>query len=312
MQQAMLQCNGVQTHVITEGRWVEKGLSPTGSKDLVFVIPGNPGIPDFYAGFIKALKSRLPPETPVWTIGHAGHVQPPKRMRYLSNGDSKEPVYSLKDQLEHKVAFIEKYIPKDAKLHLVGHSIGCWMILQLLKNEEFAKRVVKCYLLFPTIERMAETPNGKFLTRIVLRIAALIVFLCWLFSFLPMILRSILIRIFGGYFAGVTSKSLKPVEQLLDPPVLDRVFKLADDEMIKVQELDYDIIEKYSNKLWLYYGATDGWTPTHFYHQLKEKYQDINAEICQRGFRHAFVLTDEIEVGKMVGDNINQTISNNS
>lgn len=66
-----------------------------------------------------------------------------------------------------QIAFIEQYIPKDAKLHLVGHSIGCWMILQLLKNEDFAKRVVKCYLLFPTIERMAETPNGRFLTRIV-------------------------------------------------------------------------------------------------------------------------------------------------
>lgn len=66
-----------------------------------------------------------------------------------------------------QVAFIKQYVPKDAKLHLVGHSIGSWCILQLLKDQEIAKQVVRCYLLFPTIERMAETPNGKFLTNFV-------------------------------------------------------------------------------------------------------------------------------------------------
>ncbi|CAD6215884.1 GSCOCG00000700001-RA-CDS [Cotesia congregata] len=311
MQQAMLLCNGVQTHVMTEGRWVEEGLSQTGSKDLVIVIPGNPGIPSFYSGFIKSLKSRLPSETPVWTVGHAGHVQPPKNLCFMSEDDSDKPVYTLQDQLEHKVAFIKQYVPKDAKLHLVGHSIGSWCILQLLKDPEIAKQVVRCYLLFPTIERMAETPNGKFLTNFVLRAATLIVFLAWIFSFFPVVLQSILIRIFGGFFAGVTNKSIKPVRQLLEPPVLDRVFKLAQDEMVKVRERDDELISNYEDKLWVYYGATDGWTPQNYCTELKAKHPDINAQICKRGFRHAFVLTDEVEVGKMVGDIISETMSNN-
>lgn len=126
-----------------------------------------------------------------------------------------------------------------------------------------------------------------------------------------MVLQSILIRIFGGFFAGVTNKSIKPVRQLLEPPVLDRVFKLAQDEMVKVRERDDELISNYENKLWLYYGATDGWTPQNYCTELKAKHPDINAQICKRGFRHAFVLTDEVEVGKMVGDIISETMSNN-
>ncbi|KAK0167933.1 hypothetical protein PV327_001784 [Microctonus hyperodae] len=308
MQQSMLAINGVQTHVITEGRWVEEGLASDGHKDIVLVIPGNPGIPSYYEGFIKSLKSKLPTETPVWIMGHAGHVLPPKNLSIaLPEGQFTGKYYNLAGQLEHKISFIKKYVPEDAKLHLVGHSIGCWLILQLLKDKQIADRVVKCYLLFPAIERMRETPSGKFLTNFVLRFAAVIVYLCWIFSLLPIIIQMILIRIIGGIF-GVTNKSVKPTLQLLKAPVLKRVFDLAKDEMILVRELNYEIVSKYADKLWIYYGATDGWTPGIYYDELKAKYPNINAQICKRGFRHAFVLSNDDQVGKMVGDIINESI----
>ena len=41
------------------------------------------------------------------------------------------------------------------------------MALDMLKDDSISKRVAKCYLLFPTIEHMAETKNGLFFTRIV-------------------------------------------------------------------------------------------------------------------------------------------------
>ena len=59
-------------------------------------------------------------------------------------------------------------MPQDAHLHLIGHSIGSWFALNLMRDEEIAKRVVKCYLLFPTVEHMKESPNGKFLTQFVI------------------------------------------------------------------------------------------------------------------------------------------------
>lgn len=59
-----------------------------------------------------------------------------------------------------QVEFIKRYVPEDAHLHIIGHSIGAWCVLNLLKNKDIEKRIQKCYLLFPTIEYMAETRNG--------------------------------------------------------------------------------------------------------------------------------------------------------
>lgn len=108
MQQAMIRCNGVQTQVLTEHRWVEEGLDPNGGKDLVLVIPGNPGIPSFYEDFVKAIKSKLPSETPVWVVGHAGHVQPPGDLWYSPDDRKAANKYSLDGQLRHKVTKFKK------------------------------------------------------------------------------------------------------------------------------------------------------------------------------------------------------------
>ena len=100
MQKAMIICNEVPTEVITLGRWIEEGLEPDGKKDVVVVIPGNPGIPSFYEEFIKSLKSKLPPETPIWILGYAGFVQPSNNLITLPED---RHLYDLKGQLDHKV-----------------------------------------------------------------------------------------------------------------------------------------------------------------------------------------------------------------
>lgn len=105
MQKAMLQCNGVQTQIITEGRWVEEEIAEDGNKHVVLIIPGNPGIPEFYEGFIKSLATKLPSQTPIWVIGHAGHVQPPNDLAVAMPSD--ENYYNMDAQLKHKVSCIK-------------------------------------------------------------------------------------------------------------------------------------------------------------------------------------------------------------
>lgn len=53
------------------------------------------------------------------------------------------------------------------RIHLIGHSIGCWIILNMLKDNFIAKKVTKCYLLFPTIENMDISDNGWWFTKVV-------------------------------------------------------------------------------------------------------------------------------------------------
>lgn len=96
--------------------------------------------------------------------------------------DDARTIYFNKIVLQ--VEFINKYVPKDARLHLIGHSIGSWMILNMMKDELIAKRVTKSYLLFPTVERMAESPNGRLLCNVVRIFFFIIFFLYKIFFFI--------------------------------------------------------------------------------------------------------------------------------
>lgn len=80
----------------------------------------------------------------------------------ICNADHPE-LFTLEGQVVHKMHFINQYVPKDVKLHLIGHSIGSKICLELLKRfrESDDHRQAYAYLLFPTLERMAQTPNGR-------------------------------------------------------------------------------------------------------------------------------------------------------
>ncbi|XP_072749257.1 lipid droplet-associated hydrolase isoform X2 [Anoplolepis gracilipes] len=310
MRRSMINCNQVQTQVISEGRWIEEDPLPHSSKHLVLVITGNPGIPQFYESFIKAIKSRLTLDIPVWIIGHAGHVQPPCNLEIAMPGDEKwAECYSLTAQIQHKVEFIKKYVPQDAHLHIVGHSIGAWLVLNLLKNHDINGRIRKCYMLFPTIEYMAESRNGMYFCNFVSPIAPVLIFLSWIFTgIFPLSLQSFMIRMFGLFY-GIPARSIKAVQEMLNPKVLGRIIKLGREEMKYVKEADHDTISKYTDKLWFYYGANDGWTPVKFYRNMVSKHPDLNAQLCQRGFQHSFVLKNDLDMGHIIGDLINEDSS---
>lgn len=44
-------------------------------------------------------------------------------------------VFGLNGQIEHKLAFLRKHVPRETNLVLVGHSIGCYIILEMMKRD---------------------------------------------------------------------------------------------------------------------------------------------------------------------------------
>lgn len=121
----------------------------------------------------------------------------------------------------------------------------------------------------------------------------------------PVVLQTCMIRIFGIFY-GVPAKYVNIVQQLLDPRVLGRVIKLAREEMKYVKEADHETISKHADKLWFYYGASDNWVPMKYYKNMISRHPDLNAQLCQRGFQHSFVLKDDIDMGRIIGDLINE------
>jgi hypothetical protein len=121
--------------------------------DTMFVIiPGNPGLVEFYEQFAIELCQKT--NYPIIGISHTGH---------LFDDHLKDwQAVDLQTQIQHKVKFIKNHLLGDqalslgvdnkTKFILVGHSIGCHVILQILNqlDAETKSKVKSTMHLFPT------------------------------------------------------------------------------------------------------------------------------------------------------------------
>ncbi|EDW69380.1 lipid droplet-associated hydrolase [Drosophila virilis] len=308
MQEAFVNLNGIPTHIITWGKWIEESLNDV--QELVICITGNPGLPGFYTEFGGALQQELSSDgqnLPVWVIGHAGHDDPPEAsIREVPQLSGNEELFNLGGQIAHKIDFIKKYVPRHVKIHLIGHSIGAWMILQLLKEQEIRDRIKKCYMLFPTVERMMESPNGWLFTKVVMPLYSVFGYVFFkLFNWLPVWIRIFLIQIYFLIFA-IPNHYIGTALKYTKPSVAEKVVFLADDEMGRVRGLQRDLVEEHLHLLKFYYGTTDGWVPVSYYNQLKLDFPQVDAQLDSKGIAHAFVLRHSKPMASIVSKMIQQ------
>lgn len=172
------------------------------------------------------------------------------------------------------------------------------MILELLDHPALKDKVVDIYFLFPTLEYMADTNNGKFLTNFIKPIVPVIVFLSWIFTNLPSIVQFFLLYVYTFIMNISMEEHLNSIMALIKPGVLRRVFYLAFEELDQVQERNNEAIKKHVNKIKIYYGRTDGWAPLIFCDKIKREIPDVDVEITD--YNHAFVLHHNLEVGDKV------------
>lgn len=249
---------------------------------------GNPGVGLFYTEFLEQLHEKL--GMPVWVVSHAGH-EFPEQDRLVPSLNKNEHLFDVDGQIKNKQEFINRFVPRGCKLHLVGHSVGAYMSLQLLKDDGLANQVQACYLLFPVLENIATTPNGRFFNMVAVKFLWLIYFLAGVFSLFPNFLKLAVLSIYFRVYGTGTSLTVKrAVMLLINPKALRAVFFLAIDEMNCIKDLDRELILKRKDKLVVYYGDHDRWAPVSHYERLIKAVPGVNAQVCQNNLDHAFML----------------------
>lgn len=124
---------------------------------------------------------------------------------------------------------------------------------------------------------------------------------------MPIIVQKSLITIFF-WIQSIPREFIETALMYVRPNVLSKIICMADDEMEKVKEPDYALIDKNKHRLKILYSTTDGWTPITYYERLIGRIPDINAEITDK-FDHAFVLKSSHKMGAVVSEWIQQNSS---
>ncbi|EFB19819.1 hypothetical protein PANDA_002996, partial [Ailuropoda melanoleuca] len=223
-----------------------------------------------------------------------------------SNAQEINDIYGLQGQVEHKLAFLRTHVPKEVKLVVIGHSIGCHFNLEILKLAPELP-IIRSFLLFPTIERMSESPNGRIATPLLCWLRyALYVFAYLLLKPWPEKIKSFVIRI---ALRMMNLQSEFSVLSVLEPFCLANAAYLGGQEMMKVVKRDNDTIKTYLPKLTFYYGTIDAWCPTKYYEDIKKDFPEGDIRLCEKKIPHAFILRFPQEMADMVADWLKDDLS---
>ncbi|XP_013413468.1 lipid droplet-associated hydrolase-like [Lingula anatina] len=303
MQSQFLTLHGVPTHVLKCGD-VKKG-NPSGNEPfLAVIIPGNPGIVGYYEEFMDKLYTLSNKRLPVWAVSHAGHVKIPKELEIQA---SAHDPFNLEGQIQHKMDFLRNHVPKDVNIILIGHSIGCYIILQLV-NRLPDLNIHRAIMLFPTIERMALSPQGRIATPFLRYFRWIARGAAYFLSFLPQNLQRKLI-IWHLADDNLPECAIESTLNLVDHFCLGNVMYMANTEMNEVTDLHVDIIRAHLKKLTFYMGLTDAWCPVEYYEGMKERFPDGDIKLCQVGYEHAFVLTASEPVAQLTWSWLEKDVS---
>eukprot|EP00756_Hemistasia_phaeocysticola_P009714 Hpha_TRINITY_DN14941_c2_g9::TRINITY_DN14941_c2_g9_i2::g.143538::m.143538 len=257
-----LSCVGPVTVEVMEVRGHELlGSARSDWRDVVVFVPGNPGVPYFYAGFIRSLRERLPTTAGLMCCGYLGH----------SFENINRQVFSVQQQERAVETLIDRLLAEhgDARVHLMGHSVGAYIATRIADRLP-ESRLGTAMGLFGTVTHIARAPNGRMWwlllpgSRHVAAAAASMV------GWMPLGFRK--------WIAGRAEGKLRQGDTHYDGVVANmtrfhlvlNALYMARTEFESIRDLDTELFRRLGSKLVMYYGTEDGWVPTHQRTELEE------------------------------------------
>ncbi|XP_062510863.1 lipid droplet-associated hydrolase-like [Corticium candelabrum] len=268
------------------------------STRIVF-IPGVPGAIGFYWQFLKSLAALT--ENNKFSI-HAPSY-PGHDVTHLTS-QQRDAKLSLEEQIEHKIAFVRDVVPVGSRLILVGHSLGCFMIMQMLKRGALSDfQLVKVGLLCPVMARMSESASGQRLEPFYRNHPLLFRSVIWAGSLLPrFFLRPYLdtkmkniLGIPDEYRGDIVMKGIDFVKY---QPCVFNAIDTGMEAIKATGDVDVDTLLQHQDRLSIWYTAQDHWVPDGLYESLSREHPQLN--IHQIDTHHAFMLHKADEIAEVV------------
>lgn len=254
---------------------------------IILVIPGNPGSIEMYRYFMSVLHEEC--QIPVIGLSHPGMIR---------EGISRfQGPLTLRKIVQQKLEFIESFIPSNVEIILVGHSIGTFISVQMMRYAHERSRFLHNIMVMPVLEKFTSLPGWN-----TVRFLYLFRYFIYGIVFVLSLLRDdILTNLFPKMISSFSRRTptcaYSGVLQLINWNVLRNILTLTQDEASQVQDLDDSFLTRNLSKLSFIYCVDDHWAPLRCYRSLKKKFPEGNFVIVDT-LQHAFVMdskqTDDI------------------
>ena len=311
-QKALLLVGGAPTNVFSLLSSATRGNSEV---PLILLIPGNPGISHLYIPFAIKVFQLGKNKFDVSVVSNAGQspgcykekpIQLPGCINCTDHSkdlNSSTDWFSLEDQVDHKLAYIEQEAAERKSLILIGHSIGCLVVLKMLQHLN-PVRVKKVILLFPVIERVSLSPRAlswqsylwSFLQGPFLFVVGMI------FKLTP----SFMWTYFWKYYFCATPLGhldhLTEGMMVLNEKCMYNLLQYARYEMKRINDPPLDLIGKNIHKTVFYYGVKDHWNVDSCYKDMVARYPG-KVHLLPSHVPHSFVVHASDEVADIVHPN---------
>ncbi|RCK62568.1 hypothetical protein Cantr_09084 [Candida viswanathii] len=299
------------------------------SKDILILIPGNPGLVDFYITYLDVIHAQFP-HFEILCIGHAG---------FLKSG-ARNVTYDLAFQIEHKYEIVKQLVlSKNERkivpnLYFLHHSMGSFVYQRALQKMYADKTLHGAFnvrfsgFITPTITDIAASPNGQKLTTLmrwnvpVVQIAVLLSFVLGLlpdFVLRALIKYHLITRKVGDTAIDSSSyeNSIEGVYKLLQSEtIINQALTMAQEEMRHIA-LDIDVNDWYfknSDKLgiknWMFFAKNDHWVHDETRDFLIDRYHDDKVTVCEvckdteNPITHSFCVTQSEQFAGITIDRI--------
>ncbi|KAF8244731.1 hypothetical protein K440DRAFT_528019, partial [Wilcoxina mikolae CBS 423.85] len=281
---------------------------------LLFFLPGNPALINYYTPFLTHL-SALNPHLTILGASHCGFSPATLPVLHTSWAWKWGPQpWGLKKQVQMKKELLEHAISrlKPRRVLLLAHSMGAFLTLELLSLILPNTTIVGGIMLFPTVLDIAQSPQGRLMapflgSRLVRAVAKM---LSYGLSFLPEKAVEGVIGVVTGQSqeAAGTTRSL-----VATPHVLEQTLVLAAEEMVVITE------DRWGEEVWnaggrgmvFVFGKNDHW--------VAEKTRDMimarrnggaKMLVEERGLPHGFCIHHGEEMAELCVGWIGEILGN--
>ncbi|KAI2797438.1 hypothetical protein RDWZM_000296 [Blomia tropicalis] len=294
--------NGVPTKiVIYDSNPIE---IPFDYDRLILMISGNPGEIEYYRNYLWQVHQKT--KLPVIGISNSGHNRLPSNLS-MPNVYQNGHLYGLNGQIQNKRTFIDQFISKRTKLILLGHSIGTYMIIELLDQfPQINNMVDHCILLMPTIEHIGQTAMGQKVAQYIRWGYYPLLSLAYILDLMTQRFKNILANYVLRKDVPTLTASKYEMSQLVPKSVIEAATNLfnpncvraliymTETEFKQVQEANIEAIDLNKNKLTFLCSENDHWFPKEFFEKLQRRLPDqVDMKLCLGQIIHAFVVDRE-------------------